>query len=73
MKLENGVFRVQGIDVLELVKTYQTPLYVYDSEIIKRQLDRLKHAFNVPELGIHFACKALNNINILKLFIHPIV
>ncbi|HRI33439.1 MAG TPA: diaminopimelate decarboxylase [Saprospiraceae bacterium] len=67
MKLENGVFRVQGIDVLELVKTYQTPLYVYDSEIIKRQLDRLKHAFNVPELGIHFACKALNNINILRL------
>ena len=42
-------------------------LYVYDSSIIKRQIDRLKNAFHVPELGIHFACKALNNINILKL------
>ena len=46
MKLENGVFRVQGIDVLDLVKTYQTPLYVYDSEIIKRQLWIGKRAKN---------------------------
>ncbi len=67
MDLTNDVYTIQGIDVLELVKKYQTPFYVYDTSIIKRQVDRLKNAFDVPDLGIHFACKALNNINILKL------
>lgn len=67
MQLENGKYTIQGIDVLELSKKYETPLYIYDSSVIKRQLDRLTHAFKVKQLGIHFACKALNNINILKL------
>ncbi|MDQ3141752.1 MAG: diaminopimelate decarboxylase [Bacteroidota bacterium] len=67
MERKNGRYEIQGLDVLDLCAEYHTPLYVYDSEIIKRQLDKLTNAFNVPELGIHFACKALNNINILKL------
>ncbi len=67
MDLQNGTYSIQGIPVLDIVKHYQTPLYVYDSSIIKRQIDRLKNAFHVPDLGIHFACKALNNINILSL------
>ncbi len=68
MELINGRYAVQGLDMLSLVEKYQTPMYIYDSAIIKKQYDRLKNAFDVPELGIHFACKALNNVNILKLF-----
>lgn len=67
MEIVNGKYSIQGLDVLELVDRYGTPLYVYDSAVIKRQLDRLNAAFKVPQLDIHFACKALNNINILKL------
>jgi len=67
MELINGKYSIQKIDALDLVKKYETPLYVYDSDIIRRQLDRLNTAFTVKHLGIHFACKALNNINILKL------
>lgn len=67
MDLQENQFNIQGVSVKELIDNYETPLYVYDTAIIKRQIDRLKAAFNVPELGIHFACKALNNINILKL------
>ncbi|MEI2696309.1 MAG: diaminopimelate decarboxylase [Saprospiraceae bacterium] len=67
MDLVDGQYSIQNIPVSELIETYHTPVYVYDSSIIKRQIDRLKAAFDVPELGIHFACKALNNINILKL------
>ena len=67
MELQQDQYYIQGIPVTELIETYQTPVYVYDTEIIKRQIDRLKSAFHVPDLGIHFACKALNNINILKL------
>jgi diaminopimelate decarboxylase len=67
MELQDNQYYIQGIPIKEIIDTYQTPVYVYDTDIIKRQIDRLKAAFHVPELGIHFACKALNNINILKL------
>ena len=67
MELINGKYSIQKIDAIDLVKKYETPLYVYDSDIIRRQLDRLNTAFTVKHLGIHFVCKALNNINILKL------
>jgi len=67
MEIENGRYRIQGLDLLELADKYDTPLYVYDSACIKKQLDKLRNAFHVPDLDIHFACKALNNINILKL------
>ncbi|MEO7174819.1 MAG: diaminopimelate decarboxylase [Saprospiraceae bacterium] len=67
MEKINGRYYIQDLDVLDLCAEYQTPLYIYDSAIIKRQLDALNAAFDVPQLGIHFACKALNNINILKL------
>ncbi|MBK9269964.1 MAG: diaminopimelate decarboxylase [Saprospiraceae bacterium] len=67
MILENDQYQIQGLALLDLVEKYGTPLYVYDSSMIKRQLDRLHKAFDVPQLDVHFACKALNNVNILKL------
>lgn len=67
MELQNGDYYIQNLKALDLVEKYHTPFYVYDTAIIKRQIDRLRNAFDVPDLGIHFACKALNNINILKL------
>ncbi|MDX1684395.1 MAG: diaminopimelate decarboxylase [Saprospiraceae bacterium] len=52
---------------LSLVEKYGTPLYVYDGHTIERQFQRLNQAFDVDELKINYACKALSNINILKL------
>ena len=49
-----------------LVAKYGAPLYVYDLENIKAQYERLKSAFAVPKIRLHFACKALSNINILR-------
>lgn len=57
-----------GIDPLQLCKKYDTPLYVYDTAIMKRQYERLYKAFDVPSLKINFACKALNNLSVLKYF-----
>jgi len=59
-----------GVDPLELCEKYGCPLYVYDSAIIKRQYQRILNAFHVPKLKINYACKALTNISILKLFKH---
>ena len=66
MELINGQYKIGGISVLELCKEYGTPLYVYDAAVIERQFNRLKNAFGTTKVDIHYACKALNNINILK-------
>ncbi len=67
MELINGRYEIGGISVLELCREFGTPLYVYDASIIERQYNRLKNAFGKTKIDIHYACKALNNINILKL------
>jgi diaminopimelate decarboxylase len=67
MELENGqyVFN-EGINPLDLVNQYGAPLYVYDTAIIERQYKRLNEAFDVPNLRINYACKALTNLSILR-------
>lgn len=57
-----------GVDPLALVDKYEAPLYVYDSEVMKRQYKRMEEAFDVPRLKINYACKALTNISVMKLF-----
>jgi len=58
----------QGIDLLDLIGKYQAPLYVYDSEVIQNNYKRFVSAFDVPRLKVNYACKALSNLSILRLF-----
>ena len=68
MFLENGKYRLSGgVDPLEPVRKYDAPLYVYDSAVIERQYRRMADAFKVKQLRINYACKALSNVNILRL------
>ncbi len=65
---EEQKYQVQeGISFEQLVQKYDCPLYVYDGNIIERQYRRLYDAFDIPSLKLHYACKALTNINILKI------
>lgn len=50
-----------------LAEQFGTPLYVYDEAKIVEQYQRLKHAFGKQEVKLHYALKALNNSNILKI------
>lgn len=68
MELVNQKYQIQGLDVLELSQKYGTPVYIYDASIIQRQIQNLKKSFEKVNLKIKYACKALNNISILKLF-----
>jgi diaminopimelate decarboxylase len=68
IQLENGIYQVGGLPVSELAKKYELPLYVYDSAIMERQYLELKNAFSGAPTKIKFACKALNNINVMRLF-----
>ena len=61
---------IQGIKLLDLVDKYGAPLYLYDSSAIENNYKRFVNAFDVPKLGINYACKALSNISILKLMKH---
>ncbi|MBK8492776.1 MAG: diaminopimelate decarboxylase [Saprospirales bacterium] len=67
MKLHSDHYEFPGgIDPLTLTEKYGSPLYVYEGETIERQYRRLAGAFSVPRLRIHYACKALTNISVLR-------
>jgi diaminopimelate decarboxylase len=72
IQLNNQTYEIGGISISELCQTYDTPLYVYDTAIMKRQYETLQNAFGTltsnQRLKIKFACKALNNINVLRYF-----
>ena len=64
---QNSYF-MKNSDLLAIAKTYGDPVYVYDSEKIISQFNRLTNAFNtVKHLKLNYAAKALSNIAILKL------
>ncbi len=59
---------IGGVSAIQLVKDFGSPVYVYDSAIMERQYKRLKKAFGKSKMKINYACKALNNINVLRFF-----
>ena len=63
------IFKVERTQLLELANKYGSPLYVYDTNKIASQYNRLTSAFSsVKNLKLNYAVKALSNINILKFF-----
>jgi len=68
MKLIDNRYKIDGIDVLSLCNKYNSPLYVYETSKMKNQYSRMLNAFKGVNVKINYACKALTNINILKLF-----
>ncbi len=68
MKLKNGKYFIGGVAVDELVNEFEAPLYVYDSDIFKRQYKRLFNAFPDIKVRLNYACKALTNLAVLKEF-----
>lgn len=59
-------YTIGGVDVLGLVHEFDAPLYVYDADVIRRQYSMLDNAFTGVPHSIKYACKALNNITILR-------
>jgi len=58
---------VERTQLLEVANKYGSPLYVYDTDKIESQYNRLTSAFSsVKNLKLNYAVKALSNINILK-------
>jgi diaminopimelate decarboxylase len=68
MELVNNKFCIQNIDLESVVDKYGAPIYIYDFDRMTAQYQRLTSAFSKLDLKIQYACKALNNINVLKHF-----
>lgn len=68
MKLEKNKFSLGGVDLVGLAEKFGTPLYVYDEITFVNQYKRLTSAFKGVNLKVKYACKALSNQAILKLF-----
>ena len=62
---------MNNLELLKVAEKYGSPLYVYDTNKIKKQYNRLKKSFKtVKSLQINYAVKALSNISILKFIIN---
>ena len=60
------------IPYIDIAQQYGAPVYIYDSQRIASQFDRLKSAFtSVKNLKLHYAVKANSNLSILR-FIHSL-
>jgi diaminopimelate decarboxylase len=69
MTLHEGRYQIGGVDALSMVEHYGAPVYVYDAATMQRQYKRMEKAFGkVKRLRINYACKALTNVNVLRLF-----
>ncbi|TAH40004.1 MAG: diaminopimelate decarboxylase [Bacteroidetes bacterium] len=68
MKLEKNKYKFGGADLVSLAEQFGTPLYVYDENTFVSQYKRLTNAFKGVNLKIKYACKALSNQAILKVF-----
>ncbi len=65
----NNCYEIQGLPLCDIVQEYGAPLFIYDAQKIIDQYTKMTNALRgVKKVKINYACKALTNINILKLF-----
>ena len=54
--------------LIRICENHGNPTYIYDADQMHKNYTDFVSSFNVKKLKIHYACKALNNKAILKLF-----
>ena len=66
---EKGNLSIGGVDTVELVKEFKTPLYVMDQELIETTIDKMKEAFKSTRFNtrIAYAGKAFLSTGMIKL------
>ena len=66
---EKGNLSIGGVDTVELVKEFKTPLYVMDQELIETTIDKMKEAFKSSRFNtrIAYAGKAFLSTGMIKL------
>ena len=65
---ESDELNVQGIKLSSLAKKYGTPLFIYDTGIMKKLYMSFSEAVREINGNIHYAIKANDSINIIRFF-----
>lgn len=63
MHVRNTFF--EAVSALELVKTYGTPLYVYNEHILRQRLRELRALSTHPGFCVNYSAKANTNVTLL--------
>ena len=69
LEIKNNRLAIGGVDALELVSSYQSPLYVFSEQRIRHNVERLKRAETALgglPLKVCYAAKANSNMAILR-------
>lgn len=68
LEVRDGHLTIDGVDALDLVQQYHSPLFVFSETRIRNNIARLQHAASVVDRPIKFcyASKANSNMAILK-------
>lgn len=66
MGVKNNKLYFGRFSAESLAEKFGTPLYVYETETIRRRYLDLVKNIRYPKLDIHYACKANTNLSILK-------
>ena len=67
MEFRDGVLHIGGTSAVDLANRYGTPLYVYDADVIRRQIERVKEAFAALPFRPFYAMKANSALAILDM------
>lgn len=65
---ENGELNVQGIKIDALTAKYGTPLFIYDTGLMKERYEVFLNTVKNVKGNIHYAVKANDSVNIIKFF-----
>jgi diaminopimelate decarboxylase len=65
LEIENGRLTIGGVDAVELVERYGSPLYVTNEERVRENFRNYHDA--LPEADLYYAAKANGNLTILKI------
>jgi diaminopimelate decarboxylase len=61
-----NVYQIGDVSIEDILQSNDTPLYVYDTDVIRSKYELLSNSFPGVKLKIKYACKALSNVNVLK-------
>lgn len=65
---KNNILFCEDVNLLDIVKNLNTPIYIYSKTQIENRINELKDAFSNVNLLICYALKANSNLQILKIF-----
>ena len=65
---DSGELNVQGIKIDDLAEKYGTPLFIYDTGLMKERFEVFLNTVNIVKGNIHYAVKANDSVNIIKFF-----